>query len=237
ALSHHPQADAGREGIQIALAWFFGRSDGIYAHDGASLGHTSDAFFDPAHDTAVIVFSNVSGLTALSAGLVGNHLRARLTGKPAVAIEEITIPARPGGSAGSRDGSGPLLGGLLGVARLFAAYWITMLAAGAFVFCAVMCVQGLAAQTLPRRQFLRVSSFLQLGAFALFVGVYCLQAISPDLIGAQRGGLFSSLPTYWFLALFQALSGSPAMAPLVRSAWLGLAVVVVVAMTMYALSY
>jgi hypothetical protein len=115
-----------------------------------------------------------------------------------------------------------------------------MLAAGAFVFCAVMCVQGLAAQTLPRRHFLRVSSLLQLGAFALIVNVYCLQAfaiVSGPLIKAQQGGLFSSLPSFWFLALFQALGGSEALAPLVPSAWLGLAIVAAGAATMYALSY
>jgi CubicO group peptidase (beta-lactamase class C family) len=224
AASHRPQADAGPAG-QIALAWFVGPTDHIYGHDGSTLGHTADAFFDPVHDTAAIVLSNVSGLTSLGANIVGGHLRARLAGKRAIAIADITIPARRG---------------LPSTMRLFAAYWITMFAAGAFVFCAVMCVQGLAAQLLPRRHFLRASSWLQLGAFALIVAVYCLQAfsVSPSsLIGAQEGGLFSALPSYWFLSLLQALSGSPAMAPLVRSAWLGLALVIVGAATMYALSY
>ncbi|MGH9629034.1 MAG: hypothetical protein ACRD7E_11975, partial [Bryobacteraceae bacterium] len=42
--------------------------------------------------------------------------------------------------------------------RLVAAYWITMFAAGAFIFCCVLCVQGLAAQLLPRQRFLRLSA-------------------------------------------------------------------------------
>jgi CubicO group peptidase (beta-lactamase class C family) len=224
AMTHRPQADAGPE-MRVALAWFYGPSDGTYGHDGATFGHTADAYFDPAHDTAAIVLSNVHGLTALSANMVGGHLRARFSGKSAVAIKDITLPAK---------------GSLVGVLRMFAAYWITMFAAGAFVFCAVMCVQGLAAQILPRRYFLRASSFLQLGAFTLIVGVYCLQAFAISigtLIRSQDSGLFASLPSLWFLALFQAISGSPAMAPLVRNAWLGLAIVAVGAGLMYALSY
>src|SRR5437868_5478435 len=59
--------------------------------------------------------------------------------------------------------------------RSFAAYWMTMLAAGAFIFCCVLGVQGIAAYLLPRRRFLRVSAFLQLAAFCLFVSVYFLQ--------------------------------------------------------------
>src|SRR5262249_34078496 len=38
--------------------------------------------------------------------------------------------------------------------RLFAAYWITVLSAGAFTFCLVVSVQGFA-QLLPRQKFLR----------------------------------------------------------------------------------
>jgi len=224
AMTHTLQADAG-PGEQIGLGWMFDPAERLYHHDGATLGHTADAFFDPARGTAAIVLSNVSGFTSLGARQIGAHLRARLTGKPVVAIKDVVIPAT---------------GTLTGMMRLFAAYWITMFAAGAFVFCAVLCVQGLALQILPRRHFLRLSSWLQLGAFALIVGVYCLQAfvIAPGiLVRAQQAGLFASLPSYWFLALFQALSGSAAMAPLVRSAWAGLAVVAAGAAILYALAY
>jgi CubicO group peptidase (beta-lactamase class C family) len=111
--SHQIQADAGRAG-RIGLAWFFDPADGIYGHSGAALGHTADAFFDPAHDTAAIVLSTFTGGTAISAGFVGGHLRARLTGTRAIALQDIVIPAR---------------GSLPGRMRLFAAYWITMFAA------------------------------------------------------------------------------------------------------------
>ena len=52
-----------------------------------------------------------------------------------------------------------------------------MLAAGAFIYCAVLGIQGLSAQLLPRRLFLRVSGFLQLCAFLLlFMCVYFFAA-------------------------------------------------------------
>jgi hypothetical protein len=55
-----------------------------------------------------------------------------------------------------------------GIYRPLAAYWITMLGSGAFIFCSLLCLQGVVAQLLPRRQFLRVSAFLQIAAFCFF---------------------------------------------------------------------
>ena len=60
------------------------------------------------------------------------------------------------------------------VYRCFVAYWFTMIAAGAFIFGSVLGVQGVAAQLFSRRQFLRVSAFLQVAAFSLFISVYFL---------------------------------------------------------------
>jgi hypothetical protein len=116
------------------------------------------------------------------------------------------------------------------VYRTFAAYWITVILAGAFVFGAVLCLQGLAVQLLPRRRFLRVSALLQMTSFGLLVSVYFLQpslATPQDLIAPGNQGLLAWLPSYWFLALFQQLNGSMhhAMVPLVRRAWIGLAVI------------
>ena len=61
-----------------------------------------------------------------------------------------------------------------------------MIAAGAFIFCLVMSIQGVALQLLPRRLFLRASSFLQIGAFAVIVSVYRLQPAAASA-GAHRG--------------------------------------------------
>lgn len=119
--------------------------------------------------------------------------------------------------------------GILAASRSLAAYWITMIAAGAFIFCSVLAVQGLTALLLPRQQFLRLSALLQVAAFCLFVGVYILEPSleDPSLLAApgnQR--LLAWLPTYWFFGLFQQLNGSmlAGFAPLAKKAWIGFAV-------------
>jgi hypothetical protein len=126
--------------------------------------------------------------------------------------------------------------------RLFAAYWITMISAGGFIFCSVLGVQGLAAQLLPRSQFLRLSALLQMGAFCLFLSVYFLQpslATPEALTATQNQRLLAWLPSYWFLGLFQELSGftHAAMVPLARRALTGLSIAVLGTAMAYALSY
>jgi hypothetical protein len=119
--------------------------------------------------------------------------------------------------------------GALAASRSLAAYWITMVAAGAFIFCSVLAVQGLTALLLPRQQFLRLSALLQVAAFCLFVGVYILEPSlqDPNLLtapGNQR--VLAWLPTYWFFGLFQQLNGTmiSGIAPLAKRAWIGFAV-------------
>jgi hypothetical protein len=126
--------------------------------------------------------------------------------------------------------------------RWFGAYWFTMLASGAFIYCGVLGVQGLAAQLLPRRLFLRVSGWLQLAAFCLFVCVYFLQPAPiglEALITPETRRLLPWQPSYWFLGLFHELNGSmhPALAPLARKAWIGLVVAVGGTALAYGLSY
>lgn len=131
-------------------------------------------------------------------------------------------------------------GGVAAGLRLIGAYWATMFAAGAFVFGVAISVQGIAAALLPRRHFLRMSSFLQLGLFCLIVGGYFLQpiAVRPGIAAElQQHGLLALSPSYWFLGLFQGLSGSTTLAPLAQRAWIGLGVVVFGAASAYALSY
>lgn len=135
----------------------------------------------------------------------------------------------------------PAGSGLFGLIRTVAAYWVTMLGAGAFIFCCVLGVQGLAAQ-LPRRLFLRLSAFLQMGALCVFIGVYFLQPslTTPEALGAAKDQhALAWLPSYWFLGLFQALNGSmhPAMAPLARRACLALLIAMTGAGAAFLLSY
>lgn len=135
----------------------------------------------------------------------------------------------------------PSHAGFLGVIRSFAAYWITMLSAGAFVLCSLLCVQGLAA-LLPRRLFLRISAILQIAAFCLLLSVYFLQPslLTPEALTArQNQRLLAWMPSYWFLGLFQTLNGSPhpALNPLAWRAAISLAIAVFGAGAAFLLSY
>jgi hypothetical protein len=99
------------------------------------------------------------------------------------------------------------------------------------MFCCVLAVQGAASQLLPRQQFLRLSALLQVAAFFLFFGVYILEPSLEGpraLVAPENQRLLTWLPSYWFLGLFQQLNGSmlPAFAPLVKRAWIGLAMAV-----------
>jgi hypothetical protein len=101
-------------------------------------------------------------------------------------------------------------------------------------------VQGFASQILPRRWYLRASAFLQLAVFCLLVIGYFLQR-SPVValaMGPQKPWL-SWIPSYWFVGLYQQLSGSlhPALAPFARRAWIGLIVAVGATAAAYAASY
>ena len=120
--------------------------------------------------------------------------------------------------------------------RFIAAFWITLPAAGLFIYCAILGVQGIAAQ-LPRAWFLRISSFLQIGAFALFLGFIFLQ---PSFLGAQNQRTLAWLPPYWFMGLFNQLSGaypSAAMAALAQRAVTNLAIAILVAAGAFVLSW
>jgi hypothetical protein len=135
--------------------------------------------------------------------------------------------------------------GFLATVRFAAAFQVTLLAAGAFLYCGVLCVQGIAAQ-LPRRWYLRVSPVLQIGAFILFLGVFCLQ---PTLSTAKALGApenqraLAWLPSYWFLGLLSEMSGlfaaqgHTAMAPLARRALASLPIAMFAAGGAYLLSH
>jgi predicted permease len=132
--------------------------------------------------------------------------------------------------------------GLFGFLRCLAAYWLTMAAAGLFMCCALLAVQGVAAQILSYRLFQRVSSFLQLAAFFVILAVFFLKpplATVAKLTAPQNQRLIEWLPTYWFLGLFQQLNGPlhPVFAPLAARALLGLLAVITVATATYVLAY
>ncbi|HEY4088671.1 MAG TPA: hypothetical protein VGM43_22230, partial [Bryobacteraceae bacterium] len=132
--------------------------------------------------------------------------------------------------------------GFLAWLRFVAAYWITLPAAGAFLYCAMLGLQGIVG-LLPRAWFLRISSFLQIGAFALFLGVIFLQPsfmTAKALAAPENQRALAWLPDYWFMGLFNAISGThpdPALSRLAGRAVIGLAVVVLIALVAFVLSW
>jgi hypothetical protein len=121
--------------------------------------------------------------------------------------------------------------GLLGTLRFVAAFWVVLTASGAFLYCAVLGVQGTAAQ-LPRRWYLRVSPVLQIVIFMFLLGLFFFQPSSATW-----------MPTYWFTGLLSEMSGAyPAqshavMAPLARRAMASLPIGMLVAGGAFLLSY
>ncbi len=64
-----------------------------------------------------------------------------------------------------RSGSG----GFVGVLRVWPAYWITIFVAGGFLVFAILTLQGLAANLLPRQLFLRFSAVLQAAVMCILM--------------------------------------------------------------------
>jgi predicted permease len=87
--------------------------------------------------------------------------------------------------------------GALTILRSLLAWWFTMIAAGAFVCCSLLGIQGLASQLMPYRLFLRLSSGLQLTAFFVILAGYILKPPFPHV-----------WPSAWFLGLYLQLSGT-----------------------------
>ena len=197
-----------------------------------------DSAFPDRRDVLVLAPLPVRARTLFLAKVAASATALSLTVAALNALTGLTLPLALAPASSS------LLDMILSPAlyRSLAAYWITMISAGAFIFCSVLGVQGLAAQLLPRRQFLRLSAFLQMAAFSLFLIVYFLQPslAAPNALAApENQRLLAWLPSYWFLGLFQELNGSmhAAMIPLARRAWISLALVGVGTTVAYVLSY
>jgi len=84
--SHELQADA-LPNMRIAYAWLHETDTGTYWHNGGTGGYTAYAFFNPDQGYAGVVLVNMAGTTQGSfADTLGQHIRQRLTGKPAVSL-------------------------------------------------------------------------------------------------------------------------------------------------------
>ncbi|HVN92180.1 MAG TPA: hypothetical protein VMT38_00715 [Terracidiphilus sp.] len=118
--------------------------------------------------------------------------------------------------------------GIAAFARFFAAFWITMIASGAFLYGSLLTIQGLTASVLPRRLFLRFSAVVQVVAFAVLFAVYFLAPYietPADLAALRVHPALAASPVYWFFALFNQCNGSlpPDGLWLAHRAWIGLA--------------
>src|SRR5580765_5209066 len=102
------------------------------------------------------------------------------------------------------------LGSEFSLLRTFPVYWFTIFAGGAFCVFTVLAVQGLAVNLLPRQIFLRLSAVLQAAALCLLLSTYFLGPSfnSPAALAApQNQRALAWLPAYWFLGLFNQLTG------------------------------
>jgi hypothetical protein len=126
-----------------------------------------------------------------------------------------------------------------------AAFWITLVASSLFVFGAVLLVHGTASQLLPRQLYLRLSALLQVAVLCLLISVYVLEpSLESDaaLSSPANHRLLASLPSYWFLGMFQHLSGASGttaaeFTQLARRAWVAVGIAVAGVLATVLLSY
>jgi CubicO group peptidase (beta-lactamase class C family) len=87
-MSHELRAEA-LPSLKIALAWLYDTRTGSYWHDGATGGYSSFAFFNPKSDCAgVVLYDEAIDPKRPFANRLGEHVAARLLGKPAVSVRE-----------------------------------------------------------------------------------------------------------------------------------------------------
>ena len=138
----------------------------------------------------------------------------------------------------------PAGSGIVGLLRAMTGFWLTLLMAAVFVFGATLTMQGLAANVLPRRMFLRFSALMQIVLFGVLVSVYVLEPSLESkaaLSAAANHRLLEWLPSYWFWGMFQQLNGStngiPELSWLAGRAWISVGLALAGATTTVMLNY
>jgi hypothetical protein len=124
----------------------------------------------------------------------------------------------------------------------FFGYWFAMVAASLFVFCALLSAQGILAQLLSHRLFLRASAAMQMAALVAILGSFFAApplATAVKLNAPESQRWLSVLPSYWFLGLFETWSGSTqaAFGPLAARGIRNLAIVASIASVVYGLAW
>jgi serine-type D-Ala-D-Ala carboxypeptidase/endopeptidase len=86
--SHELRTEAG-PGMKIAFAWLYNPATGTYWHNGGTGGYSSFAFFNPQCDCAGVVLMNTTvGAQGSFADRLGEHVRQRLMGQPAISLAD-----------------------------------------------------------------------------------------------------------------------------------------------------
>jgi hypothetical protein len=111
--------------------------------------------------------------------------------------------------------------------------------ASIFSFFAVFATVGLLMVTLPYAAFRRISLYLRGTIIACLVATLATSFVVPSMLEQLPGTSVRFLPPVWFLGLCQLIRGraSPPLALLGRVALLGTAIIIAVALVIYALSY
>ena len=86
-MSHELRSDS-MPGMKVGLAWLFETKTGIFWHNGATGGYSSYVFFNPKEDFAAVVLFNTTIGGSFDADRLGEHVKERLSGKPAISLSE-----------------------------------------------------------------------------------------------------------------------------------------------------
>ena len=112
-------------------------------------------------------------------------------------------------------------------------WWLVIAFAGATTFCFAIALQGLAAQVLPWRGFLRISGLLQLGLLFAVLGLFF---VTPTFDPVNAPVIF---PSFWFVGLLHLLRHDSVnlFLPLATRALTAMAIVIPLAALVYILSW
>lgn len=131
---------------------------------------------------------------------------------------------------------------LLFALKFAAVHAIGVISSSVFAFLAVFSILGLMLALLPARAFRRVSTYLRGMVAVYLIAMLCTSFVVPELLRRIKGTaslwtLF--LPSCWFVGLCQNIRGraTPAMAEISRLSFPAIAVLALVALGMYTLSY
>lgn len=131
---------------------------------------------------------------------------------------------------------------LLFAVKFAAVHAVGVISSSVFSFLAVFSVLGLMLALLPARAFRRVSTYLR-GIVAVYLtAMLCTSFVVPELLRRIKGAapLWTFfLPSCWFVGLCQNIRGraTPAMAEISRLSFPAIAMLALLALGMYALSY